>query len=164
MARALSFGLVGASGLIIDIALYFGLQWLGLEHRLSRFVSFWPALAWNWLLNRGIAFGERPKQPRMQQWAKFAASSLIGLGANVGSYTMLTTFVDTLDRYRLVAWLCGVGLGSVVNFTAATLYVYRTHSAPTPRQVARRRVIAPCPGSWIRTRSILLGAIRIERS
>ena len=131
-ARALIFGLVGASGLAVDVAVYLGLASLGLEHRLARLASFWPAVTWNWLLNRGFTFGELPKQPRMRQWARFTAASLVGLGANVGGYAILTTFVPVFDRHRLVALLFGVALGSALNFTTATLYVYRRHSAPEP--------------------------------
>ena len=128
LTRAVCFGLVGASGLVIDIAAYLLLQWLGLEHRMARFAAFWPAVSWNWLLNRTVTFRGRPRPPRMQQWAKFTASSLIGLGANVGSYAALTTWVGVFDRHRILALLVGVGLGGFLNFLAATLYVYRRHS------------------------------------
>ena len=43
-ARVLCFGLVGASGFAIDVACYLCLQWIGVEHRLARFLSFWPAV------------------------------------------------------------------------------------------------------------------------
>ena len=68
IARLLCFILVGASGLAIDVACYLGLQWIGLEHRLARFLSFWPAVTWNWRLNRSLTFDERPRQPRVRQW------------------------------------------------------------------------------------------------
>ena len=70
----------------------------------------------------------------MRQWAKFVTSCLAGLATNVGTYTILTTFIDVFDRYRLIALFCGIALGGIVNFLAATLYVYREHSAsrPTP--------------------------------
>ena len=133
LARALCFGLVGGSGLVIDIATYLLLQSLGLEHRASRFVAFWPAVSWNWLVNRHVTFRERPRQPRMRQWAKFTASSLIGLGANVGTYAALTTWVSAFDRHRILALLVGVALGGALNFLAATLYVYRRHAVRVPR-------------------------------
>lgn len=97
------------------------------EHRVARLVSFWPAVTWNWLLNRGLTFGERPRQPHAPQWAKFVASSLLGLGINVGSYTLLTSFVESFARHPLLALVLGVGLGGVVNFLAANRYVYRRH-------------------------------------
>ena len=128
IARLLCFGLVGASGLVIDVAGYLGLQWIGLEHRLARFLSFWPAVTWNWRLNRSLTFGERPPQPRVRQWGKFVAGSLVGLSLNVGGYTILTSFVDFFASRRLPALLLGVVLGTVANFLLANLYVYRRHS------------------------------------
>ena len=128
IARLLSFGLVGASGFVIDIAAYLGLQAIGVEHRVARFLSFWPAVTWNWAINRALTFEERARQPRMRQWTKFVASSLLGLGVNVGSYTLLTTFVDLFGRHRLVALVCGVALGGAVNFLVANRYVYRRHT------------------------------------
>ena len=128
-ARLLCFVLVGATGLVIDVTGYLGLQWIGFEHRLARFLSFWPAVTWNWRLNRSFTFGERPRQPRVRQWGKFVASSLVGLSVNVGSYTLLTSYVDVFASYRLLALLSGVLLGTLVNFLLANLYVYRRHSA-----------------------------------
>ena len=129
--RALSFGLVGASGMLVDVTGYVALQWIGLEHRIARLLSFWPAVTWNWFFNRHVTFADRPPQPRMRQWARFACTSLVGLGANVGTYTLLTTLVEFFDRYRFVGLACGIGLGSLFNFLAATSVVYREHSEPS---------------------------------
>ena len=124
-ARLISFALVGASGFLIDVLFYLALQGLGLEHRLARFMSFWPAVSWNWLVNRALTFDERPRQPHARQWTKFVASSVLGLAVNVGSYTLLTSFVDLFARHRLPALVIGVCLGGVVNFLIANRYVYR---------------------------------------
>ena len=40
LARAFSFSLVGASRLAVDAAFYLGLQAVGPEHRMARFLSF----------------------------------------------------------------------------------------------------------------------------
>ena len=127
-ARLLCFVLVGTSGLVIDVAVYLGLQWIGLEHRLARFLSFWPAVTWNWRLNRSFTFGERHREPHVRQWGKFVASSLVGFSVNVGSYTVLTSLVDFFASHRLLALLLGVLLATLVNFLLASLYVYRRHS------------------------------------
>ena len=125
LARVPFFSAVGASGLVVDLACYLGLQWGGIEHRLARFLSFWPAVGWNWALNRGLTFSERARQPHLSQLARFTASSLVGLAVNVGSYALLTSYVEVFDRHRLLAFFCGVSLGSIVNFLVADLYVYR---------------------------------------
>lgn len=124
-ARALWFGAVGASGFLVDVAFYLGLQWAGVNHQVARALSFWPAASWNWALHRRITFRERPRRPRTQQWAEFLAASLAGLGVNLGSYLALTAWIDFFDRHRLLALTCGVALGGAVNFLTSALYVYR---------------------------------------
>ena len=137
-ARLLCFVLVGTSGLVIDVAVYLGLQWIGLEHRLARFLSFWPAVTWNWRLNRSFTFGERHREPHVRQWGKFVASSLVGFSVNVGGYAILTSLVDFFASHRLLALLSGVVLATLVNFLLANLYVYRQHSG-TPAIGASRK-------------------------
>lgn len=124
-ARLISFGLVGASGFLIDVAFYLALQGLGVEHRMARFVSFWPAVTWNWMVNRALTFDERPRQPHARQWTRFVAGSVLGLAVNVGSYTVLTSFVGMFARHRLLALAIGVCLGGLVNFLISNRYVYR---------------------------------------
>ena len=127
--RVPCFALVGASGFVVDLVCYLALQWAGVEHRVARLLSFWPAVSWNWLLNRSVTFRDRAPETRARQWAKFVAGSLVGLAVNVGSYAALTSFTDVFDRHRLLALLTGVGLGGLVNFMLSTLFVYRRHSA-----------------------------------
>lgn len=136
LARILSFGVVGASGFVVDLAVYLGLQAFGVEHRLARFLSFWPAVSWNWWLNRRVTFDERPRQPPTRQWARFVIASLVGLGINVGSYLILTSFVEIFIRHPLYAFFLGIVLGGGVNFLVSSHYVYRRHSDPEGKTAA----------------------------
>ena len=132
-AWLLRFGLVGASGFAVDIACYLALQWLGLDHRVARFVSFFPAASWNWLLNRTVTFRERAPDARARQWARFVTSSVAGAGVNAGSYAVLTSLTGFFDHHRMLALLIGIGLGGLVNFALATRYVYRPRVSDTNR-------------------------------
>lgn len=141
LARMVSFALVGASGFAVDLAFYLGLQAFGVEHRLARFLSFWPAVSWNWWLNRRVTFDGRPWQAPTRQWAQFVIASLVGLGVNVGSYLVLTSVMEVFIRHPLYAFFFGIVLGGGVNFLISTLYVYRRHSdsggemaAPPPNE------------------------------
>ena len=58
------------------------------------------------------------------------AGCLLGLAVNVGTYTVLTTFVAAFDRHRLLALVCGIVLGSAVNYPATSLYAYRRKRPP----------------------------------
>ena len=120
-----SFLLVGASGFIIDLAFYLGLQAAGMGHHLARLLSFWPAVTWNWLLNRWTTFSERMPDACAGQWVKFVTSSIVGLVVNVGSYFVLTSYVNFFDQYRVLALALGVVLGSVFNYLLSSQYVYR---------------------------------------
>ena len=131
-ARLAGFALVGASGFVIDVSVYVGLQAIGVKHRVARFLSFWPAVTWNWVLNRGLTFEERVRQPHVRQWTKFVASSMIGLTVNVGSYAMLTSFVGFFARHHLPALIVGVGLGGFTDFLVANRYVYRRRTEAEP--------------------------------
>ena len=132
-ARALWFGVVGASGFLLDVACYLGLQWAGVNHQAARVLSFWPAVSWNWALHRGITFRERPRRPRARQWAEFVAASLAGFAVNVGSYLALTGWTDFFERHRLLALTCGAALGGAVNFLTSALYVYRRQATSMPK-------------------------------
>ncbi|MXW01657.1 MAG: glycosyltransferase family 2 protein [Holophagales bacterium] len=129
--RLLSFGAVGATGLIVDTAFYLGLQAVGPGHLLARFLSFWPAVTWNWRLNRVLTFDDRRPAPAVGQWTRFAFASTVGLATNVGSYAALTSFVEPFTAQPLLALFAGVAIGSAANFAVATRFVYR-RSRPAP--------------------------------
>ena len=129
--RLLSFGAVGATGLILDTTVYLGLQAVGLGHLLARFLSFWPAVTWNWRLNRVLTFDDRASAPAVGQWTRFAFASTVGLATNVGSYAALTGLVETFKARPLLALFAGVAIGSAANFAVATHFVYRRRRPAT---------------------------------
>ena len=123
-ARLASFGTVGVTGFLVDVGCYAALQALGVEHRIARFLSFWPAATWNWAWNRSLTFGDRAGRASAGEWLRFAAACAAGLVANVGGYAALTTAVGWFDRHRLAALAAGVALGAAANYAAASGLVY----------------------------------------
>jgi dolichol-phosphate mannosyltransferase len=115
---------VGASGFVVDVLFYYILQLAGLDHQLARAISFWPAVSWNWALNRVTTFGERQRRPKAKQWSEFVMTSLFGFSINWGVYFLLTTYVPSFDSYKLLALVAGIVVASLFNFAASTLYVY----------------------------------------
>lgn len=131
LARFVHFGVVGASGFLVDITFYYVLQFLGVPHQIARGLSFWPAVSWNWIMNRTTTFSERMRRPWAKQWFEFVATSLCGFLINWGSYVLLTDNVDFFNSYRLVAFIIGVLVASIFNFAASTLFVYSDKRAPS---------------------------------
>ena len=123
-AEFVSYGLVGASGFLVDVFFYYLLQWFGVPHQWARAVSFWPAVSWNWRLNRVATFGHRRRRPSARQWLEFVLTSLVGFSLNWGIYMLLTSQFGFFDDYRILALLTGIGVASVFNFVMSTLFVY----------------------------------------
>ena len=115
---------VGGSGFVVDISCYYLLQWLGLDHRIARAASFWPAATWNWALNRRTTFGDRKRRPRRRQWFEYILASGLGFFISWGIYTSLTSFLPWFDTWRISALIVGVTVASVFNFTVSTVFVF----------------------------------------
>jgi dolichol-phosphate mannosyltransferase len=95
-----------------------------MPHQWARALSFWPAVSWNWRLNRIATFGERKRRPKARQWFEFVLTSLIGFSLNWGVYVTLTAQITFFDEYRILALLAGIGSASIFNFVLSSLYVY----------------------------------------
>ena len=124
LAEFLHFGAVGASGFIVDLAFYYLVQFAGIPHGMARAMSFWPAVTWNWLMNRTTTFGDRERRPKARQWLEFVMTSGVGFTFSYGTYLGLTANLEFFDKYRLLAFVAGVGAASIVNFIASSLFVY----------------------------------------
>ena len=119
------FGVVGASGFVIDVSAYVALQAAGFDHRAARCIAFVPAATSNWILNRYWTFRDRKRVAPTRQWGLFVTASLAGMTVNAGTYAALTTWNTWFDAHRLIALIAGVALGACVNFTLANHVVYR---------------------------------------
>ena len=124
VAEFLHFGVVGTSGFVVDLICYYLLQVLGVPHGVARGISFWPAVTWNWVMNRTSTFGDRERRPRGRQWVEFVTTSGVGFMFSYGMYLVLTNYLPFFDEYRLLAFVAGVASASVFNFIASSLFVY----------------------------------------
>jgi dolichol-phosphate mannosyltransferase len=130
LSEFLQFGIVGATGFLVDVLLYLGLQWLtGMGHVTARALSFWGAVSWNWAWNRALTFSHRQKTSKLVQWPAFVLTSLVGFAINVGSYYVLTQYVPFFDAHKIVALAVGVAFGFGFNFLAARLLVFIPYEA-----------------------------------
>ena len=142
LAEFVHFGAVGASGFLIDITFYFLFQFLGFNHVSARAMSFWPAVSWNWALNRITTFGERQKRPKARQWFEFVGTSLFGFAVNWGIYTYLTSNVEFFDDYKVLALVSGIICASFFNFAASSLFVYSDKRSSSDKKSGEKSNVA----------------------
>lgn len=135
------FGLVGSTGVVIDLAIYLAVQVMfSIDHKTARAYSFVGAASWNWALNRLITFTERQKMSKRIQLPAFLLTSSLGFAVNWGSYIMLTSYVPFFDENRIMALLIGVVLGMGLNFMAAKLFVFRPYEKQIETEDATARI------------------------
>jgi len=124
-AEFFQFAMVGGSGFLVDLAGYLLLKMFGLPHTVARAISFWPAVTWNWMLNRVITFSHREKTKKTTQWGAFASSSLIGFTVNYGTYYTLTEYVPFFEKHMILALIIGVIMGMGFNFSISNLFIFK---------------------------------------
>ncbi len=123
--RFIKFGLVGGSGFVIDTIVYFAAQGLGAHHSAARVISYWCAATNNWFLNRIFTFNDVSHEQTFQQWLKYMAMCCVSFVLNWGCYYLLTTNIPFFIENKYIAFLLGIALGMVANFTISHLVIFR---------------------------------------
>jgi len=127
------FGIVGSTGVVVDLAFYLSVQAIFLvDHKIARAISFVGAASWNWAFNRLITFTHREKMSKLIQWPAFLMTSSLGFAVNWGTYVTLTSYVPFFGMHKIMALLIGVLMGMGLNFMMARLFVFR----PYEKQIA----------------------------
>ena len=121
----LKFGLVGGSGFIVDISVYYACQlFFGIDHLTARAIAFWFAVTWNWNGNRNYTFKDRPRYRRLPQWTGYAILGGMAFVLNWGTYALLTQTAFFYE-YKLLALVCGVAAGTLLNFFGARNLIFK---------------------------------------
>ncbi len=123
-SRALMFGLVGASGVVINV----GLAWLVLQvyptatFALAQFIGAVVAMTSNYLINNEITYRDRRKHGLglAVGYLKFCALCSVGLAANVAVGAM----VHQLFGYAVLASISGTVFGALWNYATTALAVW----------------------------------------
>lgn len=132
LLKFLKFGVVGASGAVIDFgltALCKGI--LGIPELLANAIGFTLAATSNYYLNRVWTWKSTSKQVGIE-YAKFFFVSLIGLGLNslivfpLKDISIVPRFFDTrLDWDFWIAKIIATAIVMVWNFLANNFFTFR---------------------------------------
>lgn len=120
--RALLFGLVGSSGVIVHLAVLSICRNLGLTFVNAQLVAALSAMTSNYLINNQVTYRDR----RLRGWRiligylRFCALCGLGLGANVA-------IADLVHQWTPAWWLAGAAgalFGAVWNYVSTSLAVW----------------------------------------
>ncbi|MFO7807548.1 MAG: GtrA family protein [Candidatus Moraniibacteriota bacterium] len=137
------FGLIGGMNTGIDlIILYilmtsFGIN-EGLGYMFFKTFSFSAAATFSYFMNKTWAFKDNSKKNQVQKFSQFFIISVIGAGINVGTATLVVTFIKpaigladlgvitlTGELWGIIGGLCGTAVGLLWNFFGYKFLVFK---------------------------------------
>ncbi|MCB1169028.1 MAG: GtrA family protein [Leptospiraceae bacterium] len=121
MMQFIRFGLVGALGTFVNMAVFEGLRLTGMHYTLASILSFLVAATGNYLLNRRWTF--RAARDSAGGWLLYIAVNGAGLLANLGVLVSLRQWGGWPTS---LAQLAGIGAGMVLNFVLSKTIVFRS--------------------------------------
>ena len=123
-ARFVRFGIVGASGVLVDAAVtYLADQ---VTHPDVAFViGIGTAMTWNFFWNRRITFADATSSPMWQQYLGFCASCSLGAVISFVTRTSLRRLVPLFATHIVLAVPVGVVAGMMFNYLLCRRWVFR---------------------------------------
>ena len=116
------FGIVGASGYVINLAVYTALlKWAGLHYLGAAAVSFCAAVSNNYWWNRHWTFAHQKGHFAYQGMAFFVVA-LIALGVN---QLWLLVFLDWFGWGKIISQAIAIVLVTPLNFLGNKLWSFR---------------------------------------
>jgi len=129
----LRFGMVGASGFVIDaLILHAGVR-VGLNYFVARLVSFSIAVGCTWLLNRSFTFRTPSAHGKAKEAALYVAVQCAGGAANIGIYTAAIMLVPALKDWLLIPLAMGSAVGLCLTYLGSKHLAFK---ARQPAMVA----------------------------
>uniref|UniRef100_A0A7C4QLT3 M20/M25/M40 family metallo-hydrolase n=1 Tax=Schlesneria paludicola TaxID=360056 RepID=A0A7C4QLT3_9PLAN len=119
------FGLVGTSGIAVDLGLLALLLACGVGHAWAAALAIWGAMTWNFAWNRRWTFAAVGRAPVLRQYLQFCASCLLGGLINWGTRIALTAWVAPFADRPFAAAVMGVLAGFGSNYLFCRLFVFR---------------------------------------
>lgn len=122
-AHLSQFIVVGALGVIVNLAVLTILLWLGVSTKLAILSGIAVSLIFNFLLDRRFTFSYARNGKISNQFAGFVAVCLIGAAINFQcAITLLNWFPDLKPQ---LAEIVGIGVGTLFNYTLSRYLVFR---------------------------------------
>ncbi len=129
IGRFLRFALVGASGVLVDMPIFWALVQLARLYDLAAILpAYAAATVWNFMLNDRWTFHDRRGETgtsALTRLAKYALVSLPPLAYRLATYWPLTR---VSGQTKLMAYAIAIVVGMAWNFGANFLWTWRKRS------------------------------------
>jgi putative flippase GtrA len=121
------FAAIGALGMPVDWSVLHAMIHFGASRDSARLIAWFCAATFTWIGNRYFTFSARRAHGRaiFQEWLRFLGANSIGGVANVGTFFLLTHFAFHPFNGTNLAFVCGVLVGLVFNFTLSKKMVFK---------------------------------------
>jgi dolichol-phosphate mannosyltransferase len=154
MSRLVQFCAVGASGMVVDLTTYAGLQWIfgktwlahvrvpGLRHLdllAAAILAVSLALCWNFTLNRRLTFNDARAGSIFRQFVAYILSNALAVSLSLMVRLGLPRLIPFFDSHRLFAAVVGIVLATFVSFSMARWVVFRRKPVLIPVEETPRR-------------------------
>ncbi len=117
VARFIRFGMVGSSGVIVNMVALSLLIQLSVTPPLAMAIAIWIAMSSNFFLNREFTFQDRTTANFVSDYVRFCLASLTGAALNWSVATFLWSTFSLFENAPTLAGLVGIAAGLFVNFT-----------------------------------------------
>lgn len=158
-SRLIQFCVVGASGMVIDLALYalfqliFSRTWLAgvtvpvfgqsLSLAAAGALAIGLALVWNFALNRRLTFNDALRGSLIRQFATYALGNAVGIALSFSMRLILPMHFEFFHDHRLAAAVVGIVAATGISFTMSRWVVFGRRVA----KPARARRLAETPSA-----------------
>ncbi len=120
--KFIKFGVVGASGVVVDFGFTFlGKEILKIQKYIANSIGFTIAASSNYVLNRVWTFHSQNPEIGIE-YSKFLLISLIGLGINT---FILWTLVSKMKWNFYVSKLFAIGVVTIWNFVFNMIFTFK---------------------------------------
>ena len=138
--RFVTFGLVGASGVFVNMGMLFVVADLcKVDEVYSSALAIEVSIVWNFLLNNALTFKDKNADARVgfaARMLRYNLVGLLGLGLQLGVFVTLTHFamrtwsLEEPGLWKYPAQLGGIALGMAWNFYTNFFWTWRQKSDP----------------------------------
>jgi putative flippase GtrA len=132
----LRYGLVGATGFVVDALILHGATHAGLNYFSGRLVSFSIAVLCTWQLNRSFTFRAPAAHGKAKEAALYIAVQCAGGAANIGVYTAAILIAPVLKDWLLIPLALGSGAGLCLTYLGSKHLAFRERAEEAPAPLA----------------------------